>query len=221
MSRESLEGTVLNMFTEHVQSPRAEQRERTRGRVVDCAQHLFLAHGFRATTIRQIAREAGVSVGTVMAVGDKDALLLAAFDRWIGGIHEARAAGRITHDRSAPPAAQIGDLVQPFLDLFDADLALAREYGAILARGTHRTAVFTELAVSLTSEFIVILRTAGLGEDAEPAGRAIYLAYLGLLMASAALGAGVSAVRGQLEDVAGVLVRRAGDHPSPAHHKEE
>lgn len=192
------------MFTEQVQSTRAAQRERTRASVLVAAQRLFVEQGFRATTVRQIATAAGVSVGTVMAVGDKDALLVAVFDRRIRAVHEARSSAQAA-PVSATPAAQIGALVQPFLDMFGSDPALAREYGAILARGATRAEVFTDLAVALTAEFSAVFRAAGRGVDAEGAGRATYLAYLGLLMASPSLRTGMGSIRHQLEEVVGLL----------------
>lgn len=198
----------MNMFTEHVQSSRSRRREETVQRVLDTAQRLFTERGFAAATIREIAAAAEVSVGTVMAVGDKDALLLAVFDRRIGAVHAAR-------ERPAPsvpgrsPARRIGELVAPFLDMYDDDLPLAREYGAVLARGTHRTQVFGALGEALTAEFTQILRESGLGDRAEAAGRAVYSAYLGLLLAAAARGTDARGVRAELESVVDVLVPAA------------
>lgn len=197
------------MFSEPVQSTRSAQAERTRARVIDCAQTLFLAEGFAGTTIRRIAAEAGVSVGTVMAVGDKDALLLAAYDRWIGAVHEARVAGLIPPNKSAPAAVQVADMVQPFLDLFGAHPALAREYSAILARGGHRTDLFSSLALSLIAQFGEIMAEAGLGERSEAAGRAAYFAYIGLLRVAGSTGTPMGEVRVLLEEVVDVLVRPA------------
>lgn len=45
--------------------PRRSQKEATRQRVVASARELFDAHGYQGTTIREIARHAGVSVGSV------------------------------------------------------------------------------------------------------------------------------------------------------------
>src|SRR5690606_25888699 len=77
------------MFSEHVQS-RSEQQAATRQKVLAAADRLFRAQGFKATTIRQIAAEAHVSTGTVMAAGDKDALLVSLFDNWITSVHNSR-----------------------------------------------------------------------------------------------------------------------------------
>ncbi len=176
-------------------------------RVVDAAQRLFLERGFRGTTIRDVAADAGVSVGTVMAVGDKDALLLEAFDRWVGAVHEEWDAGERPFPAEGDPAARIGAVVQPFLDLFNSRLELTREYGAIFARGAGEAEVFTGLAVKLTAGFTAVLADAGLGDTTDAAGRAVYFSYLGLLMAHAALAPDLSGVRTQLEEVVTVLVR--------------
>lgn len=45
--------------------PRQSQKEATRQRVVAAAHELFDTHGYQGTTIREIARHAGVSVGSV------------------------------------------------------------------------------------------------------------------------------------------------------------
>jgi TetR/AcrR family transcriptional regulator, cholesterol catabolism regulator len=44
---------------------RASQKEATRQRVLDAARVLFDTHGYQGTTIREIARAAGVAVGSV------------------------------------------------------------------------------------------------------------------------------------------------------------
>lgn len=44
---------------------RQSQKEATRRRVIEAARELFDAHGYQGTTIREIARHAGVAVGSV------------------------------------------------------------------------------------------------------------------------------------------------------------
>ncbi|HEY0650935.1 TetR/AcrR family transcriptional regulator [Phenylobacterium sp.] len=46
-------------------TPRQSQKEATRQRVLDAARELFDTHGYQGTTIREIARRAQVSVGSV------------------------------------------------------------------------------------------------------------------------------------------------------------
>lgn len=57
---------------------RAQQKEETRNLIVDTARKLFAERGFAKTTIRAIAREADIAVGTMFVhFPDKSALLAA------------------------------------------------------------------------------------------------------------------------------------------------
>ncbi len=67
---------------------RAEQARRTRAAVLDAAGHCFLERGYAATTMKDVAAAAGVSVPTVFAQGGKAALLLACVDRVLVGDDE-------------------------------------------------------------------------------------------------------------------------------------
>jgi AcrR family transcriptional regulator len=74
---------------------RAEQAQRTRAAVLDAAGRRFLAHGYAATTMKDVAAAAGVSVQTVFGQGSKAALLLACVDRAVvGDDDEVPLAGR-------------------------------------------------------------------------------------------------------------------------------
>jgi AcrR family transcriptional regulator len=65
---------------------RRRRSQRTRARVVAAAQHLFLEHGYVATTIEAVAASAGVAVQTVYhSVGTKHGLLAAVLDTTIAG----------------------------------------------------------------------------------------------------------------------------------------
>lgn len=66
-------------------SLREQQARTTRARVLDAAGTLFSQHGFQATTMAAIAREAGVSAETVKATASKAELLLGAFERIFAG----------------------------------------------------------------------------------------------------------------------------------------
>ncbi|GAB3317287.1 TetR family transcriptional regulator [Geodermatophilus aquaeductus] len=69
---------------------RQEQARRTRVQVLDAATRCFVERGYAATTMREIAAAAGVSVPTVFAQGGKAALLLACVDRALVGSDEDR-----------------------------------------------------------------------------------------------------------------------------------
>jgi TetR/AcrR family transcriptional regulator, regulator of cefoperazone and chloramphenicol sensitivity len=60
---------------------RTLQAQQTRAEIARAARRLFLAHGWAATTVREVAREAGVSVPTVYAAyGNKTGLTWALAD---------------------------------------------------------------------------------------------------------------------------------------------
>jgi AcrR family transcriptional regulator len=68
---------------------RAQQAEATRRAVLDAARQLFLAQGYGATTLDQIAARAGVSKPTVFsAVGNKQTVLSAVRDVAMAGDDE-------------------------------------------------------------------------------------------------------------------------------------
>src|SRR3954451_1247398 len=64
---------------------RAEQAQRTRAAVLDAAARCFLDQGYAATTMKDVAAAAGVSVQTVFGQGSKASLLLACVDRAVVG----------------------------------------------------------------------------------------------------------------------------------------
>ncbi len=172
------------MFTEHVQS-RAEAKAGTRARVLAAADRSFRTRGFAGTTVRGIAADAGVSVGTVMGVGDKDALLVGIVDDWIAEVHAGRdrvpPAESLTRERAVSALLEI---VAPFVAHFNADGDLSREYAAVLARGRHRSRTFGDLADELQADFERILRAAGHVHPGA-AARTLYFVYIGLLFATA------------------------------------
>src|SRR4051794_31927704 len=103
----------MNMFTERVHS-RAQAREANRGKDLRAAESLFVRQGFAPTTIRQIAEDAAVSVGTVMSVTDKNGLLVAIFDQRIVNVGPSPSEPQIPHD----PAAEIVEILGGFVRLF-------------------------------------------------------------------------------------------------------
>lgn len=148
--------------------------------------------GFATTTVRQIAEEAGVSAGTVIAVGDKNALLVQIFDAMVAAEHARRAgADPVTAGAGADSCVnRLITLVEPFVALFTESPELARSYASILVSGTHASSLFTELAARLVDEFGAAITVRGCTEqpDAHAKAQALYTAYVGTLFTSSALG---------------------------------
>lgn len=165
---------------------RAAARSETRRSVLEAADRLFHERGFQATTVRDIAREAGVSAGTVMSVGDKEALLVELFDGLI--------AQRQTHADAQNYAADVScgadavAVVEPFAALFDERRSLAQAYASILVGGRHSSVVFTDLAQRLTAVFQQVIAACGCSNETEAlkCAEALHAAYIGSLFIWAA-----------------------------------
>ncbi|WP_460944911.1 TetR/AcrR family transcriptional regulator [Okibacterium endophyticum] len=154
-------------------------RRETQSRVFAASEALFRERGFANTTIRDVAAAAGVSVGTVMAVGDKSTLLVAIFDRLIESVHQRRS-GIETHGSASD---RVMVLLDPFIALFTSRGELARAYASILVAGRHDSTVFTELAAMLVREIRAVF-----GPGSDTLAQAVYRAYLGTLFMWAAGG---------------------------------
>lgn len=168
---------------------REELRRATQSRVLAAADRLFTKQGFAATTIRDIAAEADVSVGTVIAVGDKETLLVRVFDDLIAA-DQNRSPGAPTASRGTTksPAQEILGLVEPFVVLFTGRAELSRTYASILVRAQHSSTLFTELAGQLIGEIeqVVLRSGARTADEAATTARSIYFAYVGVLFSWAA-----------------------------------
>lgn len=158
---------------------RAEGREATRGRVIAAADRLFQERGFDTTTIRDIAEASGVSVGSVMAAGDKDDLLVQVFDALIAQGHVRPPA----ISRAESCGDRILILVGPFVALFTSRPDLSRVYASIQASGRKSSPLFTSLAALLIDEIGSTLAEHGCtpSEEVTPTAQAIYFAYIGTL----------------------------------------
>jgi len=162
---------------------RAQQRDATRVRVLDTAAALFRERGFDGTTIREIAARSGMSAGSVMAVGDKDSLLVQTFDTVIADAHRDRSGSAPARDLR--PERALASLVRPFVSLFTADEELARKYASIVVSGRAPSALFTHLAATLIDEFAEVLGVPD-HPRTQALARAAYFAYVGVLMSWAA-----------------------------------
>lgn len=153
----------------------------THKRVIAAADRLFSGRGFDATTIRDIAEASDVSVGTVIAVGDKNSLLVQVFDALIEEEHVLRSGPVAEKPDSC--SEQIMCLVKPFVALYTSRQDLARVYASILVSGNSPSTLFTSLASLLVSEIRTVITQHGCiqHEFVDAAVEAIYFAYIGTL----------------------------------------
>lgn len=171
---------------------REQLKQATHLRVIEAAGRLFRERGFTSTTVRDIAEASGVSAGTVMTVGDKNALLVRVFDLMIAAEHAERPGTDVpSSDAGSDPCVdRLADLVQPFVALFTSNLELARCYASILVAGAHTSSLFTDLAARLTGEFRAAITAHGCTAqpDAQASAGALYYAYVGTLFTWSAQG---------------------------------
>lgn len=89
---------------DHKEDGRVLRGEATREKVLDAAERLFADHGYEGVSIRQIAKEAGVSLSVVgFHGGSKDDLFVTIIDRRAASLNEARGAAlaRVTAEKGA------------------------------------------------------------------------------------------------------------------------
>lgn len=104
---------------------RDDRRRETERAIRAAALRLFLAHGFEATTTKQIADAAGVAHGTVFLVAPtKEALLVAVFEEPLRAIVAARAASLPARGL----AAQLGHLFDGLFEFYAREPALTRVF---------------------------------------------------------------------------------------------
>lgn len=192
---------------------RTEARQATRQAVLEAAGQLFDEGGFLSTTVRDIAQEAGVSVGTVMAAGDKEALLVELFD----GLIEARQqlADTQAHNAHTWCGAAAVAVVEPFVMLFEERRDLAQAYASILVSGRHSSVVFTDLARRLIAVFEQLVTACGCVSPLEAHRRAeaLHAAYIGTLFIWAANPErSGSDFMAQLRDIFAAICTHEGGH---------
>lgn len=103
---------------------RQKQKEETRGIILDAARSLFSELGFTKTTIRKIAREAGVGFGTVFNhFPDKSSLLMAAL---LNDLKETQEVAMATFPLDAPVCEQFLYLSKQFYNYYAKNTNLSR-----------------------------------------------------------------------------------------------
>jgi AcrR family transcriptional regulator len=105
-------------------SARTKAKERSREAILAAARAQFVARGYEATTIRDVARAAGVAVGSVHAhFKDKEALLLSCF---FFGISAALRRIWADLDPAAPLLDQLTRCGEVLYEAYAAQPALSR-----------------------------------------------------------------------------------------------
>jgi len=132
---------------------RADQRRRTEARILAAAARLFVERGYERTTIREVARTAGVDGGLVMHYfGSKQQLFQ-----------------RVTHD---PPVQELTGTADDVTEQILAALAGAVMLSVIVSRHLLRTGALSDASpehvIDLLRPCLRSLTRAGPGPAPEP-----------------------------------------------------
>ena len=139
---------------------RALAKQRTRERILAAARSLFSERGYEGATIRDIAREAGMSTGAVFAsFTDKSDLFAEIAEQVQADLHHAlRAAAEGLEGKAAVDAmlAAAAERQLSELALFQAVMSAlwTPGLGARLRRRLDRRPVVALLAAALAQEFV-------------------------------------------------------------------
>ncbi|HJL18838.1 MAG TPA: TetR family transcriptional regulator [Sandaracinaceae bacterium LLY-WYZ-13_1] len=130
--------------------------DRTRRTILRVALSLFREHGYAKTTMRRIAREAGLSLGAAYHHFDgKQAIVLSYYEQQQAAheaaAREAMAGARDLRDR-------LGLALHCGLDVRATDRALMRELAPLVVGPEERTSAFSETTRALRERSIALWR---------------------------------------------------------------
>lgn len=144
---------MLDVKGGRARSLREERAAVTRGRITDAARRLFRSRGYGATTLTDVAREAGVAVQTIYAVYRSKPGILRALRESV--LHQPDAEALFDEALRE----RRGDRK---LDLFARSIRRRWEYGADVV-AIHRDAATADRAVRAEVDKILTIRRSGLG----------------------------------------------------------
>lgn len=98
------------------EAARRARNEVYRGHILEAAEAIFAEHGFDATKVQEIADRAGLSMGTIYSIFPGKQELYEALLALRGG--ELHDVLRRVHDREAPPAEALDELIAVYIDWF-------------------------------------------------------------------------------------------------------
>ena len=164
--------------------PVTSKGEATRQHILDAALAAFRDRGFANTTMRDIAKGAGMSLGAAYHYFDSKDAIIAAYYTWMQEEHERRFASTSS---SGGVAAKIKSLLTTKLDLLRSDRKILVALFATLADPDHPLSLFGPVTSGLRDRSVAMFREAfddaGLSDELqELAGYAAWMAHLGVLL---------------------------------------
>jgi AcrR family transcriptional regulator len=152
-------GEILNVFKSEVKTPKGEE---TRARVLETALRLFREKGFDATTMRDIAQAAGLSLGAAYHYfPSKEAIVLAYYDR-VQDAHADRARESLPAVR--PVRARLGQVLHAKLEILEHDRPLMGALLRFTGDATHPLSFLGEGTRDLQFRSMAVFAEAFEGE---------------------------------------------------------
>lgn len=169
------------MFNKY--ADRTPKGEATRQRALEAALALFRRKGFDGTTMRDIAKAAGLSLGAAYHYfPSKDALVMAYYG-WMQSEHERRA--REATPEGADLATRLRALLETKLDLLVRDRRILAALFRNLGDAEHPLSVFSRQTAAIRRRSIAQFEAVFEGAPAELrrlAGLAAWLLHLALFL---------------------------------------
>lgn len=179
----------VNMFNTAASGTRTATKpvgERTKTLIFEKALELFRTRGFEATTMRDVARAAGVATGAAYYYfPSKEAIVLAYYDE-VQSLHGARVREELAGKQGL--RERLGIVMHSKLEILKND----RKFLGALFRYTgepgHSLSVFGKGTEAQRKQSVQIFREAiGSGDDVSEEGKqllpwALWLAHLGMIL---------------------------------------
>jgi len=144
-------------------APATSKAQQTRAAIVAAATKLFRSGGYDATTMRAVAKEAGVSVGNAYYYfGSKEHLVLAFYDE----IHAAHVAGCESVLRTeAGFVARLSAVLEIWIDVAESSHEFAGKFFKHAAEPTSPLSVFSPESAPTRDAAVALMRRVVDGSD--------------------------------------------------------
>lgn len=172
------------MFKNEIEAT-AKKGERTREHLLECALALFRRRGFEQTTMREIAAEAGLSLGAAYYYFPSKESFVLAYYEWTQVEHAERARAALCGATTL--SQRIAAVLQTKIDLLRQDRKVLSALFRTIGDPADALSVFSKETAEIRKQSMGLFDEA-LGEEALPAEvrelvvRLLWLTHLGLIL---------------------------------------
>jgi len=161
-----------------------QERENRRGLILAAAKKLFAEKDFKSVTVREIAREAGVSIGTIYNYyANLDELF---FDVFLKGSEEITERLEVEYPKERP--CSLGRLCEIYIDYLNENMTYYKMMAHFMLGGRLASGVTEKLNLAtraLMDRVEAILKAEGVKSDTRLNSHALLAALNGLMISYA------------------------------------